>query len=96
MFMRKNRWSTLQNHHFPILYEDQLNIFNQGMSKDQLGAMKIDFEIRPDWVQEMKTTIKEFSDVKFIWVEPDERTLRLDMNNLTYDTYENIRRNICR
>jgi len=81
----------------PILYEDQLNIFNRmGISKDQLGGVKIDFEMRPDWVQEMKTTIKEFSDVKFIWVEPDERTLRLDMNNLTYDTYENIRRKICR
>ena len=35
MFMRKNRWSTLQNQ--DKLYEDQLNIFNRmGISKDQL------------------------------------------------------------
>ena len=58
--------------------------------------MKRDLDARPEWVQEMKMTMKEFSNVKFIWVEPDKRTKRLDMNNLTYDTYENIRRKICR
>ena len=62
----------------------------------KLDELKRDLDARPEWVQEMKMTIKEFSNVKFIWVEPDKRTKRLDMNNLTYDTYENIRRKICR
>ena len=62
----------------------------------KLDEMKSNLNARPDWVQQMKMTIKEFSDVQFIWVEPDKRTERLDMNNLTYDTYENIRRKICR
>ena len=52
--------------------------------------------LRVDWVQEMKTILREFSDVQFIWAEPHERTIKLDYDNLTYDTYENIRRNICR
>ena len=52
--------------------------------------------LRTDWVQEMKTVLREFSDVQFIWAEPHERTIKLDYDNLTYDTYENIRRNICR
>ena len=62
----------------------------------KLDELKRDLDARPEWVQEMKMTMKEFSNVKFIWVEPDKRTKRLDMNNLTYDTYENIRRKICR
>ena len=52
--------------------------------------------LRTDWVQEMKTVLREFSDVQFIWAEPHERTIKLDYDNLTYETYENIRRNICR
>tara|TARA_B100001778_G_scaffold147358_1_gene121269 strand:+ start:754 stop:1476 length:723 start_codon:yes stop_codon:yes gene_type:complete len=51
---------------------------------------------RPHWIDQMKTVMKEFRDTQFIWVEPAEETVRFDMNNLTYDTYENIRRNICR
>jgi len=44
----------------------------------------------------MKTVMKEFRDTQFIWVEPAEETVRFDMNSLTYDTYENVRKNICR
>jgi hypothetical protein len=44
----------------------------------------------------MKTVIQEFPNTKFIWVEPHELSMKFDMNNLTYDTYENIRRKICR
>ena len=51
---------------------------------------------RPDWIGQMKTVMNEFRDTQFIWVEPDRNTVRFDMNNLTYDTYENIRRKICR
>jgi len=51
---------------------------------------------RPHWIDQMKTVMKEFRDTQFIWVEPAEETVRFDMNNLTYDTYENIRRKICR
>ena len=40
--------------------------------------------------------MNEFRDTQFIWVEPDRDTVKFDMNNLTYDTYENIRRKICR
>ena len=51
---------------------------------------------RPDWIGQIKTVMKEFRDTQFIWVEPDRDTVKFDMNNLTYDTYENIRRKICR
>tara|TARA_B100001769_G_C21947823_1_gene510400 strand:+ start:101 stop:829 length:729 start_codon:yes stop_codon:yes gene_type:complete len=51
---------------------------------------------RPHWIDQMKTVMKEFRDTQFIWVEPAEETVRFDMNNLTYDTYENVRKNICR
>ena len=51
---------------------------------------------RSDWAQEIKTVMQEFRDTEFIWVEPHDDTMKFDMNNLTYDTYENIRRNICR
>ena len=51
---------------------------------------------RPDWIGQMKTVMNEFRDTQFIWVEPDRNTVRFDMNNLTYHTYENIRRKICR
>jgi len=66
-------------------------------SIDQL--VKIDphrFWHRSDWANEMKTVIQEFPNTKFIWIEPHEKSMKFDMNNLTYDTYENIRRNICR
>ena len=51
---------------------------------------------RSDWANEMRTVMREFSDTDFIWIEPHEQSTKFDMNNLTYDTYENIRRNICR
>ena len=51
---------------------------------------------RSDWANEMITVIKEFPNTKFIWIEPHEQSMKFDMNNLTYDTYENIRRKICR
>ena len=51
---------------------------------------------RSDWANEMKTVIREFPSTKFIWIEPHELSMRFDMDNLTYDTYENIRRKICR
>ena len=51
---------------------------------------------RSDWANEMKTVMQEFSDTDFIWIEPHEQSTKFDMNNLTYDTYENIRRKICR
>ena len=51
---------------------------------------------RSDWANEMKTVIQEFPNTKFIWIEPHELSMKFDMNNLTYDTYENIRRKICR
>ena len=51
---------------------------------------------RSDWTNEMRTVMQEFSDTDFIWIEPHEPSTKFEMNNLTYDTYENIRRNICR
>ena len=51
---------------------------------------------RSDWAQEIKTVMQEFRDTEFIWVEPHDDTMKFDMNNLTYDTYENIRSKICR
>ena len=51
---------------------------------------------RPHWIDQMKTVIQEFPNTKFIWIEPHELSMKFDMNNLTYDTYENIRRKICR
>ena len=51
---------------------------------------------RSDWANEMKTVRREFPNIKFIWIEPHEQSMKFDMNNLTYDTYENIRRKICR
>ena len=76
------------------------NPINSVYEKEQDGQkMKSDplvFCHRPDWEREMKTVIKEFPNTKFIWVEPHEKSIKFDMNNLTYDTYENIRRKICR
>ena len=71
------------------VYEDiQRKYFNHDPRKIDLN--------RPDWIGQMKTVMNEFRDTQFIWVEPDMNTVRFDMNNLTYDTYENIRRKICR
>ena len=76
---------------YPInnVYEDiQRKYYNHDPHKIELN--------RSDWIGQMKTVMNEFRDTQFIWVEPDRNTVRFDMNNLTYDTYENIRRNICR
>ena len=76
---------------YPInnVYEDiQRKYYNHDPHRVELN--------RPDWIGQMKTVMNEFRDTQFIWVEPDRNTVRFDMNNLTYDTYENIRRNICR
>ena len=54
------------------------------------------FYHRSDWEREIKTIFNEFREVDFIWIEPHERAMKFNYNNLTYDTYENIRRKICR
>ena len=75
---------------YPInnVYEDiQRKYYNHDPHKIDLN--------RPDWIGQMKTVMNEFRDTQFIWVEPDRNTVRFDMNNLTYDTYENVRKNIC-
>ena len=75
---------------YPInnVYEDiQRKYYNHDPHKIELN--------RSDWIGQMKTVMNEFRDTQFIWVEPDRNTVRFDMNNLTYDTYENVRKNIC-
>ena len=70
------------------VYEDiQRKYFNHDPRKIDLN--------RPDWIGQMKTVMNEFRDTQFIWVEPDSNTAKFDMNNLIYDTYENVRKNIC-
>ena len=70
--------------------------------EEEQKKFKINDDNRPfrfDWTNELKTTIKEYPNTNFIWVDPSETTLdffNYSSNNLTYDTYENIRRNICR
>jgi len=86
------------------LSENPLNNIYEEIQKQQKMTsihqlVKIDphnFWHRSDWAQEIKTVIQEFRDTEFIWVEPHDDTIKFDMNNLTYDTYENIRRKICR
>ena len=86
------------------LSENPLNNVYEEIQKQQKMTsihqlVKIDphnFWHRSDWAQEIKTVMQEFRDTEFIWVEPHDDTMKFDMNNLTYDTYENIRRNICR
>ena len=72
-----------------ILLENQHIQYFSGKPHEKLDN-------RSDWVEQIKTVIREFRDTKFIWAEPHDDTIKFDMNNLTYDTYENIRRNICR
>ena len=76
---------------YPInnVYEEQQIQYFSGKPHEKLDN-------RPDWVEQVKTVIREFRDTKFIWAEPSVDTIKLDYDNLTYDTYENIRRNICR
>ena len=70
--------------------------------EEEQKKFKINDDNRPfrfDWTNELKTTIKEYPNTNFIWVDPSETTLdffNYSSNNLTYDTYENISRNICR
>ena len=70
--------------------------------EEEQKKFKINDDNRPfrfDWTNELKTTIKEYPNTNFIWVDPNETTLdffNYSSNNLTYDTYENIRRKICR
>ena len=70
--------------------------------EEEQKKFKINDDNRPfrfDWTNELKTTIKEYPNTNFIWVDPSETTLdffNYSSNNLTYDTYENIRRKICR
>ena len=70
--------------------------------EEEQKKFKINDDNRPfrfDWTNELKTTIKEYPNANFIWVDPNETTLdffNYSSNNLTYDTYENIRRKICR
>ena len=51
---------------------------------------------RKDWESELKTTIKEYKDVNFVWAINSRTSYYFNDDNLTYDTYDNIRRNICR
>ena len=70
--------------------------------EEEQKKFKINDDNRPfrfDWTNELKTTIKEYPNTNFIWVDHYETTLdffNYSYNNLTYDTYENIRRKICR
>ena len=70
--------------------------------EEEQKKFKINDDNRPfrfDWTNELKTTIKEYPNTNFIWVDPSETTLdffNYSSNNLTYDTYENVRKNICR
>ena len=69
--------------------------------EEEQKKFKINDDNRPfrfDWTNELKTTIKEYPNTNFIWVDPNETTLdffNYSSNNLTYDTYENVRKNIC-
>ena len=72
------------------------NVYEEFQDGQKMKSDPHRFCHRADWANEMKTVIREFPNIKFIWIEPHELSMRFDMNNLTYDTYENIRRNICR
>ena len=83
--------------------ENPLNNVYEEQQMSQGGAYKRkhyksseDFGHRSDWAREIETTIREFPNIEFIWAEPHEKSVKFDYDNLTYDTYENIRRNICR
>ena len=73
------------------------NVYEEEQKKFKINDDNRPFRI--DWTNELKTTIKEYPNTNFIWVDPSETTLdffNYSSNNLTYDTYENIRRKICR
>ena len=73
------------------------NVYEEEQKKFKINDDNRHF--RFDWTNELKTTIKEYPNTNFIWVDPSETTLdffNYSSNNLTYDTYENIRRKICR
>ena len=72
------------------------NVYEEFQDGQKMKSDPHRFCHRSDWANEMKTVIKEFPNTKFIWIEPHELSMKFDMNNLTYDTYENIRRKICR
>jgi len=72
------------------------NVYEEFQDGQKMKSDPHRFCHRSDWANEMKTVIKEFPNTKFIWIEPHEKSMKFDMNNLTYDTYENIRRKICR
>ena len=72
------------------------NVYEEFQDGQKMKSDPHRFCHRSDWANEMKTVIQEFPNTKFIWVEPHELSMKFDMNNLTYDTYENIRRKICR
>ena len=72
------------------------NVYEEFQRGQKMDSDPHRFCHRSDWTNEMKTVIQEFPNTKFIWVEPHENSMKFDMNNLTYDTYENIRRKICR
>ena len=72
------------------------NVYEEFQRGQKMDSDPHRFCHRSDWANEMKTVIQEFRDTQFIWIEPHEQSIKFDMNNLTYDTYENIRRNICR
>ena len=72
------------------------NVYEEFQDGQKMKSDPHRFCHRSDWANEMKTVIQEFPNTKFIWIEPHELSMKFDMNNLTYDTYENIRRKICR
>ena len=72
------------------------NVYEEFQDGQKMKSDPHRFCHRSDWANEMKTVIREFPNTKFIWIEPHELSMKFDMNNLTYDTYENIRRKICR
>jgi hypothetical protein len=72
------------------------NVYEEFQRGQKMDSDPHRFCHRSDWTNEMKTVMQEFCNTEFIWVEPHENSMKFDMNNLTYDTYENIRRNICR
>ena len=72
------------------------NVYEEFQDGQKMKSDPHRFCHRSDWANEMITVIREFPNTKFIWVEPHEQSMKFDNDNLTYDTYENIRRKICR
>ena len=72
------------------------NVYEEFQDNQKMSSDPHRFCHRSDWAQEIKTVIQEFRNTEFIWADPHELSMKFDMNNLTYDTYENIRRKICR